>query len=378
MMINLKKIDYMKKFLLFVVMGVLGCTFTGCQNDGEGDASVSAISLGTPSKTQFDHFGGLGSVDAYAGNRTVTAESSNPEWCTVTVIDNRTVAFNLYENFGNKERSATITVSAEGLPSEEFSVTQSRLTGLVVTPTDLNFTSERRTISVEVIASCAYEIVAEANPDDTFTWKKSSDGKVVDFSSKDPGNYEVDGRVVLVPEEGEEVAVTLKLEKMNPYEFFIGEWRIDQCDQSAEDGGPTSVIISRRIDGYDYNLWFVGVDDISTTYPVRAGYEDGKICIYGAQEMGNDGTNFYNLHYNGYNTSNPGSTLIFISEPQTIYWSAEPQYDENENRVTLSFADSGKGLDRIAATLNIFRGPKYFEFITLLFRTDHLVISKAY
>ena len=193
----------MKKILLFVVTGVLA--LTGCQSDEEG-GSVNAISLGAPSKTQFDHRGGLGSVDVYAGNKTVTAESSNPEWCPVTVFDNRTIAFNLYENLGDKERTATVTVSAEGLPSEQFSVTQDRLKGLVITPTTLNFTSDRRTISVEIIASCAYEIVAEANPDETFSWKKSADGKVVDFTSKDPGNYEVDGRVLFVPEAGEQDA----------------------------------------------------------------------------------------------------------------------------------------------------------------------------
>lgn len=363
----------MKKILLFVVTGVLA--LTGCQSDEEG-GSVNAISLGAPSKTQFDHRGGLGSVDVYAGNKTVTAESSNPEWCPVTVFDNRTIAFNLYENLGDKERTATVTVSAEGLPSEQFSVTQDRLKGLVITPTTLNFTSDRRTISVEIIASCAYEIVAEANPDETFSWKKSADGKVVDFTSKDPGNYEVDGRVLFVPEEGEEIPVTLKLERMNPYEFLIGEWRIDQCDQSAEQGGPTSIIISRRIDGYDYNLWFVGVDEISTTYPVRAGYEDGKVFIYGVQEMGNDGANFYNLHYNG--LINGKGTYIFTYSGDTICWSATPEYDDNENRVKLSFADSGKGSGSVAVSMKIFKGPAYFDFQTNLFSTDNLVISKAY
>ena len=362
----------MKKILLFVAMGLLG--LTGCQRDEED--SVNAITLGTPSKTQFDYRGGLGSIDVLAGQRTVTAESSNPEWCPVTVFDNRTVAFNLYENLGDKERTATIVVSAEGLPSEQFTVTQDRLKGIIVTPSTLDFTSDRRTISVEVVASCDYEIVGESNPDDTFSWKKSADGTTVDFTSKDPGNYEVEGRVLFRPEEGEEVPVTLRLERMNPYEFLIGEWRIDQCDQAAEAGGPTSIIISRRIDGYDYNLWFVGVNEISETYPVRAGYEDGKVYIYGAQEMGNDGSSFYNLHYNG--LINGKGTYIFTYSGDTICWSATPEYDDNANRVTLSFADSGNGAGSVAVTMKIFKGPAYFNFQTDLFTTDHLVISKAY
>lgn len=365
----------MKKILLFVVMGVLA--LTGCQSDEDG-GSVSAISLGTPSKTQFDHRGGLGSVDVYAGNKTVTAVSSNPEWCPVTVFDNRTIAFNLYENLGDKERTATVTVSAEGLPSEQFSVTQDRLKGLVITPTTLNFTSDRRTISVEIIASCAYEIVAEANPDETFSWEKSADGKVVDFTSKDPGNYEVDGRVLFVPEEGEPVSVTLRLERMDTYEFLLGEWNLDTpfSDGVSKDA-VSKIVLAQDIKGYTYKVYFIGAKGVGDLYPATAQYLDGAVVLRTKQELGNDGTNFYSLHYNG--TQNGSGTYIFNAY-QNVAWSARPQYDDLAGKVTLDFADDGQGQGSVAVTFNIFNcaGNYYQGWTELILRTNHLSISKNY
>lgn len=356
-------------------MGVLG--LAGCQND-EDNGSANAITLGTPSKTQFDYRGGLGSVDVYAGERSVTAESSAPDWCPVTVFDNRTVAFNLYENLGDKERTATIVVSAEGLPSEQFSVTQEPLKGIIVSPETLNFTSDRRTISVEVIASCDYQIVGESNPDDTFSWKKSANGKVVDFTSKDPGNYAVEGRVSFVPEEGEPVSVTLRLERMDTYEFLLGEWNLDTpFSDGVSKGAVSKIVLAQDIKGYTYKVYFIGAKGVGDLYPATAQYLDGAVVLRTKQELGNDGTNFYSLHYNG---SQNGSGTYIFNAYQNVAWSARPQYDDLAGKVTLDFADDGKGQGSVAVTLNIFNcaGNYYQGWTELILRTDHLTISKNY
>lgn len=365
----------MKKILLFVAMGVLG--LWGCQSDEE-NGSANAITLGTPSKTLFDHHGGLGSVEAYAGSKTITARSSAPEWCPVTVFDNRTVAFNLYENRTDADRTATIVVSAEGLPDEEFTLTQERLKGIIATPTTLNFTSDKRTLSVEVIASCEYEIVEESNPDDTFSWKKSENGKVVDFTSKDPGNHAVEGRVSFVPEEGEPVPVTLRLERMDTYEFLLGEWNLDTpFSDGVSKEAVSKIVLAQEIRGYTYKVYFIGAKGVGDLYPATAQYLDGAVVLRTKQELGNDGSNFYSLHYNG--TQNGSGTYIFNAY-QNVAWSAKPLYDDRAGKVTLDFADDGNGKGSVAVTLNIFNcaGNYYQGWTELILRTNHLSISKNY
>lgn len=362
----------MKKFLLFVMMGALG--FSACTKDGDGD-SVTSITLGTPSKTAFDYKGGLGSVEVYAGNKTVTAESSAPDWCRVTVFDNKSVAFNLYQNSDpNNERSATITVKAEGLPSVHFDVTQDRLRGIIVSPTVVNFSSEQLTQSIEVLASGDYTIVADVNPDNTFTWEKSANGRTITFSSQDPGFYVVEGRVSLVPEEGEgePVAITLLLEKMSTYDLLLGEWKVNRADDAGE---LTRIIFTEKVWGYTYNTYFKGIDYVGE-YPFTMEYVDGEIFLPTGQSLGYDGSYYYTMHFNG---PKDGSGWYIWSSPGVCSWVATVDIDELTRTINLSFADSSGGYGAQAQSMVLWQCTgAYFSFTTNFYGTDHLDISKTY
>ena len=356
------------------MMGALG--FTACTKDGDGD-SVTSITLGTPSQTAFDYKGGLGSVEVYAGSKSVTAESSAPDWCRVTVFDNKSVAFNIYQNSDpNNERSATITVKAEGLPSVHFDVTQDRLRGIIVTPSVLNFTSDQLTRSVEVLSSGDYTIVSDVNPDETFTWSKSANGRSVTFSSQDPGFYVVEGRVSLVPEEGEgePVTITLLLEKMSTYDLLLGEWEVTTTD----DEKLTRVIFTEKVWGYTYNVYLQGIPQVGDNYPVTMEYIDGKVYLPTGQSLGFDGTYYYTLHFNGRNSGSGWNTW---TAPGACSWVSDVNVDELTRKITLSFADSSGGYGYQAEDLTFWKCKGgYFSFSTgeNIFYTTKLDIVKNY
>lgn len=361
----------MRKFLLLVLAGALG--FGGCQQSDDSDG-VSALELGTPTKTEFDHRGGLGSVEAYAGTRALSAASSAPEWCRVTVFD-RTVAFNVDGNRTAQSRTATITVSAEGLPAVQFDVTQDRLKGVLVAPTALTFSDDLLTIPVGVTASCGYRIEAADNPDETFSWTKSADGTVVEFTAKEPGLYAVTGDIRFIPEEGEEAAIQLTQPRKPTYNFLLGEWEITRCDAVA-DTTPTGVEFVQKEKGASYYLYFKGIPEIEQ-YPVEAEFKNGTVIIRTAQQLGNDGRNFYTLHYNG--TIGGSGNWIFNLPSHNVAWAAEPLFDNDHRRITLSFSDNGDGLDRVARTLAIFQcNNAYFQFGKQVIFTTSLDLATTY
>ena len=102
-------------FLLCLTAGIIG--ISGCRNDALEEAV--SFSIGEPTRTEFTFQAGLGSVSLQvSGSVSVTAESSAPEWCRVAVYDNSTVVYNVDTNRSEEQRSATVTISADGFPSE--------------------------------------------------------------------------------------------------------------------------------------------------------------------------------------------------------------------------------------------------------------------
>ena len=224
-------------FLLCLTAGIIG--ISGCRNDALEEAV--SFSIGEPTRTEFTFQAGLGSVSLQvSGSVSVTAESSAPEWCRVAVYDNSTVVYNVDTNRSEESRSATVTISADGFPSESFDIIQGPLAGLVVTPTELTFSDDETEISIEVIAACEYDIVEVENPDNTFSWEKSQDGSVITFSSPLPGVYAQEGQVNLVPKlaEGEtlEEATAKTIERQNSEaKRYMKYYGIDIGDRSVYD-----------------------------------------------------------------------------------------------------------------------------------------------
>lgn len=371
-------------FLLCLTAGIIG--ISGCRNDALEEAV--SFSIGEPTRTEFTFQAGLGSVSLQvSGSVSVTAESSAPEWCRVAVYDNSTVVYNVDTNLSEEQRSATVTISADGFPSESFDIIQGPLAGLVVTPTELTFSDEETEISIEVIAACEYDIVEVENPDNTFSWEKSQDGSVITFSSPLPGVYAQEGQVNLVPKlaEGETldgdgiVPVTLTLPRMGTYKLLLGEWNVDRF--ASDD--LTSVTFEEDVYGETYKVYLNGIENIETL-PLTVEYvadekeyENGRVFIRTAQKLGQIDSYYYNMHFNG--TQNGGPTVIFSSERDDIAWAAEPVLDDETRTVSLSFKDSGLGRGSIAVTFALWRGPSgYFDFKENIVMTDYFDISKGY
>ena len=122
-----------------------------------------------------------------------------------------------------------------------------------------------------------------------------------------------------------------------------------------------------------------GKDDKPIEYPVEVIFENEKVYIKTTQEMGNDGTDYYRLYFNG--PQNGSGWFIWWGESykETLKWSAEPQLDDASETITLAFADSGEGRGNVAQQLNIrVGGPNGDLPGDSYIQTEHLTISKSY
>ena len=258
----------MKNQLL--VLGLAAGIFclSGCRNDAIEE--VVSFSVGEPTRTEFTFQAGLGSISLQAsGSLAVTAESSAPEWCRVAVYDNSSVVYNVDTNRSDEPRSATITVSADGFPSETFDISQGPLEGLLVNPTELTFSDEVTEISIEVIAACDYEVEWTENEDEVFTVKKSEDGSVLTFNSPLPGIYSKKGQVNLVPKLAEGVTldgdgivgISLDLPRMGTYKLLLGEWEL-VSDKREEGVSPTKFTFEEKVYGESYNVYLEGIEKV--------------------------------------------------------------------------------------------------------------------
>lgn len=149
---------------------------TGCEKDDD----PTSVSLRSITREKFDYKGGLASAIVDAGGRDVTAESSE-SWCRTAVIGS-IVNFNVLAYTGSEERSATVTVKAEGLKPLLINVVQDKFRGLVVVPSTLIFSDTDRTLSVAVTCSGVYDVKLTENPNNAFSFSKSEDGASVSFT----------------------------------------------------------------------------------------------------------------------------------------------------------------------------------------------------
>ena len=363
---------FMKNQLLVLSLAAGVFSLSGCRNDAIEEAV--SFSLGEPTRTEFTFQAGLGSAALQAsGSLSVTVESSAPDWCRAAVYDNSTVVYNVDTNRSMESRSATITVSAEGFPSESFNITQGPLIGLIVTPTDLVFSDEVTDIEVEVIAACDYEVKWEVNEEDNFSVEKSSDGSMLTFHSRLPGVYARQGAVRLVPElaEGEvldgdgEVLINLDCPRMGTYKLLLGEWHIDKISSDVI----KSITLEEKVYGESYNMYLNGLEN-SDQIPLEAVFEAaspayplGRVLLRTSQELGVVDSHYYSLHYNG--LINNVGVYIFSGDNNNIAWAAEPVLDDATQSVSLSFYDSGLGAGYVATTFCLWRCvSSYYNFNT--------------
>ena len=358
----------MKHYLLFLLASL--ALLTGCEKDDD----PTSVSLRSITREKFDYKGGLASAIVDAGGRDVTAESSE-SWCRTAVIGS-TVNFNVLAYTGSEERSATVTVKAEGLKPLLINVVQDKFRGLVVVPSTLIFSDTDRTLSVAVTCSGVYDVKLTENPNNAFSFSKSEDGASVSFTSnKASSRVEVKGRAEFTPEEGDPVIVTLIQPKKSTYDFLLGTWNVTKTDIFAGSiQNLSSVTFSAKENRYSYKVTIN--DPALKDYPFTAEFADGKVVIQTGQELGFSGTKFYTLHFNG---PNNGQGNYIWSQAGVVAWAAEPVFDENAGTIQLVFSDNGQGNGREAKTLCFWENnDRYWSFTGQLCLTNALELSKNY
>lgn len=358
----------MKHYLLLLLASL--AMLTGCEKDDD----PTSVSLRSITREKFDYKGGLASAVVDAGGRNITAESSET-WCRTAVIGS-TVNLNVLAYTGDRERTATVTVKAEGLAPLLISVVQDKFRGLVVTPTTLIFSDTDRTLSAAVTCSGTYEVKLTENPNDAFSFSKSEDGTSISFTSnKASSRVEVKGRAELTPEEGEPVIITLIQPKKSTYDFLLGTWNVTKTDILAGSiQNLSSITFAVRENQYSYKVTIN--DPALKDYPFTAEFADGKVVIQTGQELGSSGTKFYTLHFNG---SQNGQGNYIWSQAGVVAWAAEPVFDESTGTIQLVFGDNGQGNGKVAKTLCFWENnDRYWSFTGQLCLTNALELSKNY
>lgn len=356
--------------LLLVILFMQGCN--------KKEDTITKITLQSITEDTFTYKGGLGSIVAESGGAVITATSSNPDWCRVQVLES-TVLFNITSYTGNSDRAATITIEAGVLEPLVVEITQSKFTGLIVSPTTLTFSDTERTLLATVTASSEYTVTLTENPNSTFSFTKTESG--VQFAvSKAPGRTDVSGRAVLTPNDGgESVIITLILPRKSVYDHLIGTWAtVGTCSIWSECASTNySFTFSVKESQSSY---YVTIDQplLGTARRLTIKYVNGKLTIPCGQELGNNGSDFVTLHYNG--TLNGSGSYILTSAGQ-VAWGAEPVFDESAGTITLTFTDNGHGKSYVATTLAIWSCTgSYFNFQSgaVVVGYNTLTLTKTY
>ena len=134
----------------------------------------SILQLKSISETSFTSEGGLGSAEIEA-NVPFAAESSAPEWLRVSTAKS-SVLFNVFSYTGDSERTAVVTVRAEGVEAVSFTVTQSAFHGIIVSETNLSFSDSEKQLQSLVKCTSDYEVTLPENPENIFSFTKSESG----------------------------------------------------------------------------------------------------------------------------------------------------------------------------------------------------------
>ncbi|MDE6779299.1 MAG: hypothetical protein K2J51_07535 [Alistipes sp.] len=337
----------MKRFLLLSVACLSVCALLfGCEKDD----TPAEVRLKSITQDTFTYRGGLGSAVVETGGATVSATSSEPDWCRVQVLES-TVLFNIISYTGEEDRSAVITIEAGNLTPMTLRITQTRFFGLVVMPTTLIFSDTERTLSVEVSASEDYEVRFSENPNNTFGFTKEISG-VTFTANKAPGRTDVSGRAVLTPTDGgDPVIVSLLLPQRTVYDYLVGTWE-------ASSGG-YSFTFTKKEEQQSYNI-VINHPSLGADYPITGEFVNGKVQIQCGQELGFNGSKYISLHYNG--PINGQGTYIFTGK-NAVAWGAEPEFNEAAKTIKLHLADNGQGRQNVAMFMAIWGcADSYFNF----------------
>lgn len=337
---------------------------------GKSVVTVPEIEFGNISSVEFDAAGGLGTAEILGGGNGITAVSSEPDWLRVE-MEQSEVRFNVFCNMGG-ERSAEITVTAEGSNEISFSVTQAAFRGLVVSHKSLEFSDSEKSLQVLVRCDSDYDVSIPENPGEVFSFVKGEAG--VTFTvGKSQGRHILSGKAVITPTDNtiSPFEISLFQDRKEDWYYLLGEWTV------SGDSSIKSVTLSEDTHLKSFFLT-INTEELSA-YKIKAPLsEDGKVLI-AAQGFGENGGDFYSIHYNGGSTNNPSGWYIWIDG--SVAWGAVPVFDDEAHTVKLTFSDAKTNASAIPSQFNLWRCQgAFFNFGsgTPIVQCTKLVLTKEY
>lgn len=357
------KTTNMKRTL--ILMALLPFLFTGisCSENSVPEALV----LESVSSESFSCNGGVGTIEVNRDD--IQVESTEPEWLKVQTFES-VILFNVWSNSSSEERNGKIIVSAEGSAPLEISITQGAFHGINVTPTSLTFSDTQQEQSVAVVASGEFSIEFTENPSEVFSYEVINNNLVKFSVSKAQGRENIAGRAIIsLADESESAVISLYLPKKSVYDYLLGTWEV--TNNSAASRYPMTFKIKESQSSYFVYLDAPGIKD----FPFVAEFINGNVKINTAQEMGNDGVTYYNMHFNG--PINGQGTYIFNS-PGKVAVEAVPVFDEATGKISLTFTDNGQGMGAVARDMVFWCGKKYWSFESQVAAYTNLTLQKSY
>ncbi len=330
-------------------------------------SSPEALELKSVSAETFTSNGGVGTIEV--NRKDVQAESTQPDWLKVSVFES-TILFNVWSNSSDQERTGSVLIRAEGSPDLSVTVSQAAFHGINVTPTSLTFSDTQQEQSVAVVASGEFSIEFTENPSEVFSYEVINNNLVKFSVSKAQGRENIAGRAIIsLADESESAVISLYLPKKSVYDYLLGTWEV--TNNSAASRYPMTFKIKESQSSYFVYLDAPGIKD----FPFVAEFINGNVKINTAQEMGNDGVTYYNMHFNG--PINGQGTYIF-NTPGRVAVEAVPVFDEATGKISLTFTDNGQGMGSVARDMVFWCGKKYWSFESQVAAYTNLTLQKSY
>lgn len=329
--------------------------------------SPESLELKSVSAETFTSNGGVGTIEV--NRKDIQVESTQPDWLKVSVFES-TILFNVWSNSSDQERTGSVLIRAEGSPDLSVTVSQAAFHGINVTPTSLTFSDTQQEQSVAVVASGEFCIEFTENPSEVFSYEVINNNLVKFSVSKAQGRENIAGRAIIsLADESESAVISLYLPKKSVYDYLLGTWEV--TNNSAASRYPMTFKIKESQSSYFVYLDAPGIKD----FPFVAEFINGNVKINTAQEMGNDGVTYYNMHFNG--PINGQGTYIF-NTPGRVAVEAVPVFDEATGKISLTFTDNGQGMGSVARDMVFWCGKKYWSFESQVAAYTNLTLQKSY
>ena len=330
-------------------------------------SSPEALELKSVSAETFTSNGGVGTIEV--NRKDIQVESTQPDWLKVSVFES-TILFNVWSNSSDQERTGSVLIRAEGSPDLSVTVSQAAFHGINVTPTSLTFSDTQQEQSVAVVASGEFSIEFTENPSEVFSYEVINNNLVKFRVSKAQGRENIAGRAIIsLADKSESAVISLYLPKKSVYDYLLGTWEV--TNNSAASRYPMTFKIKESQSSYFVYLDAPGIKD----FPFVAEFINGNVKINTAQEMGNDGVTYYNMHFNG--PINGQGTYIF-NTPGKVAVEAVPVFDEATGKISLTFTDNGQGMGAVARDMVFWCGKKYWSFESQVAAYTNLTLQKSY